>query len=190
MKKGIFTFAALIFALTFSGVAEACSASTVMDKADNAKNTEVYETVLDVLEEPGGMVETKGWERPEAVEAAVGTVLYEYQYRVEGDIYVDSRDSLSGYTGGIVMNDHDGDPSTPAQPLNLRMDNASHVRAFLDLPSNPLNYVSHSSWLPADATIADHAAFHGDDWEIGEDRIYGGDLWVEEEPEVTEDHAG
>jgi phage terminase small subunit len=76
MKKGYMIVGALLLAFTISGTADACTATHMVDRADAIKETDAYGVIKGVVQTE--IASDEGWERPEAVDAAVGTIVREY----------------------------------------------------------------------------------------------------------------
>jgi hypothetical protein len=164
----------LAILLVCGATAEACSASSVIRKAEDHAGTDHYNAIEEVVIET--MTTTEGWEHEEATTAAIGSIIYD----IAKWWYWDNGNGDVDWT---------------------RWDSAIEVDSSLDREYCWKYQTDHWDLLgagPGCDSIRDHALMHGTDWENGFDTINEQPIaeWYEEndggddEPLPTSDHAG
>ena len=138
MRKLLITSLALVATLAIGEIANACTATGVYDRATRIEDSEIYDTVRDVIETDSG-IQRENWQDPDATHAAVGTVLREAWNRDGSGSWGNAAQELSVY--------------------ERLLSTTGSVRSLLNKDKTyPHNGIK---------TVRDHAIMHGNDWENG-----------------------
>jgi hypothetical protein len=195
MKRTLLMMAlAVAITVNYCETTDACTASDMVTRAQDVNDSDAYDTVLSVITDE---FEDR-WERDEAYEAAVGTVMVEYVIKVAGgsEGYWDTSDPGYQYYGLVVTNQATEEQRAAFYGAWVEdttwnyadLDDESYVENFLETSSaGPAMFWKH----PGGMKVKDHAELHGDDWDAGYDSIYDYPVedWYEIETEYA-DHGG
>jgi hypothetical protein len=177
MNNWIKTLLVAAFVVVGVQTSEACSATGMITRADQARGSEEYDTVKSVVTTEISQVEE--WTKEEATDAAVGAVMREQADKTNQSPghWGSASDPLAEYVAGYgwwVENTNN----------NLgALKNANYVRNLLNEGTRANNSIGHMQ--QGFVTVRDHATFHGQEWEDGVDRIQGKPLppWQYDNPD-------